>query len=529
MITQQLPPSRRDLLLMTGVAGFGALAAARPTGPMHLVQGHAESVIVDVRDHGATGDGRSDDSNAVGDALAVASANRSSATLYFPRGDYRIRAGLLEVADGKSMIIRGDGPVATRIMFLEDESAPKALVTLNAAFSAVEDLQLDGGGASNGAELLVMNRGYNRVSNCYLSRSPGTGIAIGKTDSAIAHIIENLIIRDSKDYGIRVHGVSKTDANGSTDGLWSNVDVGRSGLSGIFVESSSQNMSNVHVWQSGIADMDGADAHGFRITTRAHIFNGCQSETNLGDGFRFEKGGGERCVVNGCRVWENGGSGLTGVNAHHLTVAASTFMRNGRNNVGDAASKTSAQAAAIHNDGGDGWAVTGCSAWDDGESLKAVQVPKDPSAPQVPSRGSQMTQTYAYVETGDSGRSTITGGVLRAEDHLSGHAILSSAPLLLVSGADLGDDDSPTVQSSESLALPAWGDIIAISGTTRINSIRVSRPGRIVTLLFLTDEHPGITGSGSSLRLGSPFSPRAGSTITIGFFGGVWYEQSRTG
>ena len=390
------------------------------------------------------------------------------------------------------------------------------------------NLQLDGGGALNGADLLVMNGGYNRVSNCNLSRSPGTGLAVGKENRSIVHIIENMIVRDCRAYGIRVHGTTKKTGTGSTDGLWSNVDVGRSGLSGVFLESSSQNMSNVHVWQSGLRGGDSQDQHGFRVTSRTHIFSGCQSEKNLGDGFHFESGGGGGCVLSGCRVWENGGAGLVGEKTDHLTISGSTFMRNGRNNVGDSASDTATDAAAIRNDGGDGWALTGCIAWDDREPLDAVGVPEDSSTTGLPSRGEVMSQTFAYVESGGDGSSAITGGTLRAEEQLSGRSIQSAAALLKVSGVDLGKDDVPSVASADSITLPAWGDVIKVTGSRRVTSIAAGRPGRIVTLVFSASDAAGIADSNSTLRLSSDFAPQGGSAITLAFVDETWREQSRT-
>lgn len=138
-----------------------------------------------------------------------------------------MRAGVLVVPDGSPMIVRGDGPLATTIGFAPGATGSFDLVTLDAAFSGVEDLQLDGVGAPSGSDLLVMNRGYNRVSNCYLSRSPGTALAIGKKNAAITHIVENTLVRDAQESGIRVHSVADGLTSGSTDGLWSNVDIGR--------------------------------------------------------------------------------------------------------------------------------------------------------------------------------------------------------------------------------------------------------------------------------------------------------------
>lgn len=527
MKNEPLSPSRRDLILMTGVATAGAVAATRGSWTSEPAPSSHSYVMVNVRDHGARGDGATDDSAAVREALQSARSSGQPATIYFPQGTYAVKAGTLTVPPGHPMTIRGDGPRSSRLSLLASETGVDALVSLNATFAAVENLQLDGGGSTKGNDLLVLNAGYNRVSNCNIDRAPGTGLAIGKQHRALAHMLENLIIRDSMSYGIRVHGTAEKEDTGSTDGLWSNIDVGRSGLSGVFLQSSSQNMSNVHVWQSGTRGGADGDQHGFRVTSRTHIFSGCQAEKNLGDGFRFESGGGDGTVVSGCRVWENGGAGLVGERTRHLTLVGSTFMRNGRNNVGDSASDDTVSAAAIRNDGGDAWTITGCSAWDDPTELTAVWVPEDSVTPEIPRRGAAMSQTFAYVETGSQGRSSITGGVFRAEEHLSGRSMRTESALLRVSNSDLGTDDVPIVRAADSITLPPWGDVIRLSGSGTVTKVAGSRPGRSVTLVFDSASSGGIS-NGANLQMRGDFLPNAGGSISLIFLGERWQEQARS-
>ncbi|WP_264630620.1 right-handed parallel beta-helix repeat-containing protein [Microbacterium hydrothermale] len=526
-MNEPVSPSRRDLILMTGVAAAGAVAATRGSwAPEQQPPAHAY-VAVNVRDHGAVGDGSADDSTAVRRALKSAQASGQPATLYFPQGTYRVRAGTLVVPAGHPMTIRGDGPQASQISLKQEAENSDALIALHATFAAIENLQIDGGGATGENDLLALNAGYNRVSNCSVSRSPATGIAVGKYGRSLAHVLENLIIRDCGAYGIHVHGTAGEKDTGSTDGLWSNVDVGRSGFSGIFLESSSQNMSNVHVWQSGVRGGDDGDQHGFRVASRTHIFSGCQAEKNLGDGFHFDSGGGEGSVVSGCRVWENGGSGLVGEGTGHLTLVGSTFTRNGRTNVGDAAAGDAVSAAAIRNEGGDAWTITGCSAWDDAKELSAVWVPESSTTPEIPRRSAVMSQTFAYVETGSRGRSSITGAIFRAEEHLSGQSIKTESSLLQVSGSDLGQDDAPSIRAAATIALPPWGDVIRVTGSQTVTKLGASRPGRVVTLIFDDASSGGIV-SGSNVRMRGSLAPEKGASVTLVCVGENWQELARS-
>lgn len=527
-IIGQLSPSRRDLILMTGVAAAGAVATAQRGQPSPPPPASLSTSVLNVRDFGATGDDSSDDSGAVQAAMKEAQASRAPATIYFPAGEYRVRGGVIVVDEGTPLLIRGDGAGATRISFLAGDTSSDPLVSVNAAYSAVEALRLDGGGARNGAALLALNQAYTRVDGCVLTHAPGTALAIGESGPALVHAIENVIIRDAGQYGIHVFGTVAGHAGGSTDGLWSNVDVGRSGLSGVFLESSSQNLSNVHVWQSGTDRNAGDDRHGFRVTSRSHILNGCQAETNLGDGIRFENGGGDHSVVSAGRVWQNGGSGLVGINTHFLTITGCSFTQNGRANVGDAASKSATSAAAIRNEGGGGWAITGCSAWDDEQPLKEVKSPAPTDGATIPSRGKQRTQTFAYVSTGKADDSVLTGGVCCAEDTLSGASILSESTRLRVCGTDLGADTVPQISTMATLTLPPWGSTVRLAGAGQISRIEPSYAGRVVNVLLPAGATVTISAKNPALLLAADLTASGGGCITLVCSGDVWHEISRT-
>ena len=86
--------------------------------------------VVNVKDHGATGDGVADDTVGLLAALKAAAGVRRP-VLYFPRGTYQIGAelGPLQGADGTGIQLRGDGPDATIIQGLADRG-PRTLVRL---------------------------------------------------------------------------------------------------------------------------------------------------------------------------------------------------------------------------------------------------------------------------------------------------------------------------------------------------------------------------------------------------------------
>ncbi len=69
---------------------------------------------ISVKDYGATGDGSTDDTTAILNAIASATGTITGYCIHFPRGIYKISA-TLDVADKANMYLVGDGPNATVI------------------------------------------------------------------------------------------------------------------------------------------------------------------------------------------------------------------------------------------------------------------------------------------------------------------------------------------------------------------------------------------------------------------------------
>jgi hypothetical protein len=113
--------SRRRLLRTGGLVGLVAVACGTSDAPrrpppavvLRTVGGAPllnRAPVVNVRDLGATGDGRADDGDAIRRGLAQ--VNRTGGTLYFPTGTYRYRAtGSLRPAAG--VTIAGDPGTST--------------------------------------------------------------------------------------------------------------------------------------------------------------------------------------------------------------------------------------------------------------------------------------------------------------------------------------------------------------------------------------------------------------------------------
>ena len=105
--------SRRDVLRRLAYLGLAApvavplLAACERDAPTHREN---------VRDHGAVGDGETDDTDAF--QAAIAAAMRGSGTVFLPTGTYGISANLQLLGRDRAVSIIGEGPEASTIKAL---------------------------------------------------------------------------------------------------------------------------------------------------------------------------------------------------------------------------------------------------------------------------------------------------------------------------------------------------------------------------------------------------------------------------
>lgn len=85
--------------------------------------------VINVRDHGAKGDGTTDDTNAIKAAITAARARSNGnqwrgSIIYFPRGRYLVSSTITITAADGPIVLRGDAPAASML------TAPNAVFTL---------------------------------------------------------------------------------------------------------------------------------------------------------------------------------------------------------------------------------------------------------------------------------------------------------------------------------------------------------------------------------------------------------------
>lgn len=133
--------------------------------------------VVNVRDHGATGNGVDPDDAAIAAAIAALQDNDC---LYFPHGTYPTYGFSL---DGKiNILVLGEG---AQIKQLGAGDETTMFVSINCAFIRITGLWFMGSatGRHNGIHLR-MNGQYSSIDHCRFERATGFGVFIGSGDVA---------------------------------------------------------------------------------------------------------------------------------------------------------------------------------------------------------------------------------------------------------------------------------------------------------------------------------------------------------
>lgn len=138
-------------------------------------------------DYGAAGNGSTDDTTAINNAIAA--ANASGASLYFPSGTYKVNSGLTTLT-GNGVIVRGDGRNSTVIA---TNSATGDVFTMTGQFQVIEDLSFfPSVFRTSGYELVVGAGSFQSiVRNVYIALGYNGICNTGATET----VFENVQLR----------------------------------------------------------------------------------------------------------------------------------------------------------------------------------------------------------------------------------------------------------------------------------------------------------------------------------------------
>lgn len=201
--------SRRDALVALGAVSTGAIVGALANGAPASAQlpdptPYARKAFLpaNVKEHGATGDGVTNDTAAV--TAAIASLPANGGTVFFPRGRYRLTG--INVDGKRSIRLVGEGGVSSGSgtgtallydgtaspfisaknltgfelrdlsVFYENASFTGTLVDLtDSAHCSINQCMLAGAGQRSAAQLVLLNRAYS----CEIVNSVLLNAAIG--------------------------------------------------------------------------------------------------------------------------------------------------------------------------------------------------------------------------------------------------------------------------------------------------------------------------------------------------------------
>lgn len=468
---------------------------------------------VNVKWFDAKGDNSTDDGVAIDAAITALVSPFGLLKLQFPKGIYSTSHNHVMPLNTNSMVFEGDGQFAS--ILSRRNSATGDLLTINSSYSGIQNMQLDGRVVSTGGDGLVLNAGFTYAKNCIISNHKGNGITVGKAAGSVNFIVENLTLRYNRAYGIQVL------SGGNTDGSWSNVNVGNSGLTGIKIQDNGQLLNNVHVWGSGLESA--TDRDGFFLATSHNVLTGCESEGNMGRGVYIGNTSVKGNLLIGCDVWGNCGPGVYGFASTDHVISGCNIRDNG---VYNTTTSTSVQLSGITNDSGTNWAITGNTIYDTALAIPAGSYNYTPSFPYPGRASSHQSQTYGYGEAGTADSNMISGNTMIASKAQTGLAYLVLGTNNVFGKNNFGTMAAPVVASAATITLPATMDLVSISGTTNITSITAGAVARRVTLKF-TNAAPGTVVKGSNLILKRDYTPIQNGILDIISDGTNWIEISR--
>jgi hypothetical protein len=157
-------------------------------------------------DYGAKGDGSTDDAAAINSAIAA--ANRSGGSIYFPPGIYKIASPLNSVT-ANGVRVRGDGRNAT---IIAAAFASGNTLTLNSQFSSVEDMSFSPSVFRTSGYEVYLTGGFNNVIRDVYVNGGYRGVAVISTATPF---LENISLRYlTGDVGIYFSGTSSVSSYG---------------------------------------------------------------------------------------------------------------------------------------------------------------------------------------------------------------------------------------------------------------------------------------------------------------------------
>jgi len=152
--------------------------------------------VANVRDHGAVGDGVSDDHAAVTAAITAADV-AGGGTVFFPSGVYAVSAPLGIADPGISRVcLLGDGDRAATIL----ATGNFAPLTGSWTQSRIENLMIDAGGHGGPGMIVDLDKSY--VRHCWVRNWSGHGISLNPTRVGLLNWVDDTFVEQCDGTGV---------------------------------------------------------------------------------------------------------------------------------------------------------------------------------------------------------------------------------------------------------------------------------------------------------------------------------------
>lgn len=504
----------------------------------------SSSLWISVKDHGAVGDGVTDDSTAINAAITAANALPNGGVVVFPPAIYLIGTAL-ELKSNVILLMYG-----AKLKVKNSTNIHAIRISASASRVAVLGGEIDGNKANNA--------------------SGGNGIWNDTTGAFTYAMIRDVNIHDCKANGIMLAGVDAANPSKyvTIDGctLEDNDEAGISGNyleeftwgRNVAIDNGTHGIGLIGIGKYGTIIGNTASGSGtadnftsYNNANRHLTVTGNVSRGGANNGIHF---GGQDLIVSNNTVYDPTFHGIviyshSSATANNVSVTGNVIESAGKSGIWlDKTSEFAVTGNTVLNctehgvllDGTNtNGTVTGNTAKGNGADGIRLQ-----ACDQVIVNGNtSIGNTSDGIQLADSTDCSVTGNNCKdnatpfnetgtsdwnliASNHFRGNT--SDVPAVVGANTQWRNNlngATNSVTAAATTTLPVYTDYITILGTTNITSITASWNRRVVTLRF--DDVLTFT-DGSNLKLAGNFVTTNNDTITLLCDGTDWYEIARS-
>ncbi len=295
-----------DIQPVALTATAGSTGKVSDAGHVHV--GVAiDSLMINVKDHGATGNGTTDDASAL---QAIINSSPSGAIIFFPPGTYligstlQLKATRSYVGAGRGSIIKQKASTTMNFMIdiLSSETIPRTDIL-------IENLYLDGNRTNNtvytGGSGFTQNNGirlYNcndcTLRNVTVRHTGRDGIVFDGAGGDYNHTTATCHLYDVWLYDNARYGISM-EANSSDNHIYDS-DLGFNDYGAVNLISGSNSVNGSALWGTKLS-------YGVQIGASANLIRNCQIEGNAQYGVFITEFGNHTQII-GNKIYDNGDS-----------------------------------------------------------------------------------------------------------------------------------------------------------------------------------------------------------------------------